>query len=104
MVLLKWLQFVTKGLFATSERPIFLLFDENCHEPSNVISNCIAVLGGEVVCLCKDGVVGENDFSLYDGIFRVFAKSGRVSVVFVKEKSGFKKNYKKSFSTQIFAF
>ena len=53
MVLLKWLQFVTKGLFATSERPIFLLFDENCHEPSNVISNCIAVLGGEVVCLCK---------------------------------------------------
>ena len=102
MVLLKWLQGVTQGLFATSERPIFLLFDENCNEPSNVICNYIAVLGGDVVRFCKNSEVSAGDFSLYDGVIRVFLKRKRVNVVFIKEKEGCKKSYKKSFSVQIF--
>ena len=99
MVLLKWLQFITKGLFATSERPLFLLFDESCNEPSNVVGNYLSVLGGDVVRLCKDCEETTCDFSLYDGIVRVFYKRERVIVVFIKEKT----KYKKSFPMQIFA-
>lgn len=97
MSILRWLSIVTRGLFATHERPIFLLFDENSLEISSEICNLLSYLGADVVSLCQNETVSKNDYSLYDGAFTVTKKSNRILVTFERLNVQKRKTYRKIF-------
>lgn len=103
MCVLKWLQSISRGLFATYERPIFLIFDENFPDGTAVICNILSYLGGDVVSLCKKEHLSQEDCFLYDGVFTVCQKFGKVTIVCKHLKGKKAKVFKKSFFVKDFA-
>jgi hypothetical protein len=100
MPVLKWLQSVTKGLFATCERPLFLVFCEQLNDFSNSVCNMLSVLGGDVVTLCdKKPFI---DYSLYDGAFLISFKNNYVTIKTTVKRALKLKVYKKTFSKNCF--
>lgn len=103
MPVLKWLKIVTSGLFATHERPIFLLLDENSQDFASAICKFIAFLGGDVVRLCEKDSVSSKDYLFYDGVFTVSSTKKHVALVFKRQKGQKKKIYRKIFPIRYFA-
>ncbi|MBQ4098656.1 MAG: hypothetical protein IJC87_00835 [Clostridia bacterium] len=104
MSVLKWLSIVTCGLFATHERPIFLLFDENSLEISNEICNLLSYLGADVVSLCQNETVCKKDYTLYDGVFTITKKFSKVLVSFERLNGQKRKIYRKTFQAKNLPF
>ncbi len=101
---LDWVREVTDGLFATLERPIFLLVCENGLEDfKNGLCHILAMLGADVVCICDKKFICDLNYLDFDGFFTLNDCKTTATVEFLRsnEKRG-GKTYKKSFISKSF--
>ena len=100
MPVLKWLRSVTDGLFATCERPIFLVVDFYNGDFSNTVCNFITILGGDVIRLCKVESIPLADYNLYECVLSVFLQKNRIKLVLKRTKNSKTKIFKKTFALE----
>lgn len=102
--LLKWFSLVTSDLFATAERPVFLVEDKQQNEDfTNGICHLLAVLGADVVCINDFKKLGLNTYDCLDGIFTISPSLDGIDLSFVKNDcKTTKKVFKKHFSANSF--
>ena len=103
-LVLDWVKKVTDGLFATLERPIFLLVCESGLEDfKNGLCHILAILGADVVCICDKKFIRDLNYLDFDGFFTLSDGKTTANVEFFRlsEKRG-RKTYKKSFISTSF--
>ena len=92
----KWLQNLTKDLFVTLERPLFLVVDQAKNEDfSNHVCRALAYLGADVVNLAEFYPKEFCPVNYFDGIVCINKKSNKIEITFTKNN---KKIYKRTFS------
>ena len=106
MPLLKWLRSITEELFATAERPIFLITNLSLHQDfTNYFCHLLAILGANVVVLNGQGKADWYNANYYDGIFDLRPLANGVEVLFLKNyPESCNKTYKKTFPLSTFNF
>ena len=104
MTLLKWLNSITDDLFATAERPLFLVTNQIANEDfANFTCHLLATLGADVVFLNGDSRCNDYNIHYCDGIINLTLANKEVELKFIKNHlQNYKKTYKKLFSIDSF--
>ena len=85
MTLLKWLNSITNDLFATAERPLFLVTNQIANEDfANFTCHLLATLGADVVFLNGDSRCNDYNIHYCDGIINLALASKGVELKFIK--------------------
>ena len=91
----KWICALTKDLFVTSERPIFLIINHTYNEDvTNHVCRILTFLGANVVVL-EDFCPNEfYNAEIFDAVIKINKKPREIELSLTKSN---KKTYKKSF-------
>ncbi|MBR2337460.1 MAG: hypothetical protein IKA61_05915 [Clostridia bacterium] len=104
MTIFRWITALTKDLFATAQRPLFLVVDNAKNADfSNCICRILLIMGADVVHLSDIYQSSLTLYDCFDGEINVLDKFGRVELSLTKqctEKN--RKIYKKTFSQNSF--
>ena len=91
----KWLNSLTKDLFVTLERPIFLVVNQTKNEDfTNHVCRTLTSLGADVVNLADFYPKEFCHLNCFDAIVEINKKSAGIEIAFTKNN---KKIYKKTF-------
>ena len=92
--LVEWICLVTNPLFVVRRKPLFALVNENCADDfSSCVSHILAILGADVVCLCRKESVENLDYLCFDGVFFIKKCKNFVDLEFVGSNRKNKDNY-----------